>query len=727
VIAWPHPTKIATLGALALLMLIPVDIHAQLSAVKLSGTITDASGAVIANARLSGKNVETGETTELTTNNDGFYQSPMLAPGTYEITVSAPGFAPEVRTGVVLTTGVDQVLNLTLGTSQAAVTTPAVSLGSSTVSGVVSSTTVREMPLNARSGSDLAALEPGVAKARAQTAADSSRGFGTQMTISGARPRQNNYLLDGISVNDYTNGAPGSALGVNLGVDAVEEFSVLTSNYPAQYGRSSGGIIGATTRAGSNDFHGGVYEFLRNSALDARNFFDAKIPPFRRNQFGASAGGPIRKDRTSFFADYEGLRQSLGTTNVDSVPSPAARAGSLSTGPIIVDPTVLRFVNAFYPMPNGPLLGSGDTGIYTFTGQRVTPENYWTTRMDQKFSDADSLYGTYMFDSATVRQPDELGDKRTGYDSQRQALTLDENHVFSPQALNSLRFGVSRVVAITGLTFPAANPLVADTSLGTVPGHTAASVLVPGLTQFSGGLDALPHRHFHWTSIQAFDDAALTKGKHSVKFGLGLERIRDNILADSDPAGGFSINSVADFLTNAPFSLSAAVPGTITARGFRQTIVGTYVQDDWRSKPNLTINLGLRYEMAMVPAEVQGKLSTLRHITDSKPHLGSPLFSNSTLRNFEPRIGFSWDPFKSGKTSVSGGFGIFDVLPLPYEIQNDGLFSAPFFEHGSVTPLPRGSFPTAGFLLIAASPNTFRQAITSCSGTSISNANLSMT
>ena len=703
-------SKVAIVAILLAAEPLSVCVSGQVRGSTLHGTITNATGAGTASVPVSIKNSATGETRLVTTNKDGSYTASDLTPGTYELSVSAPGFAPEVRSGVVLTAGVDQVLNLRVGTGQAAVGAPAVSLEGSTVSGVVSSSTVLELPLNARSGSDLAALQPGVATARTQTAADANRGFGTQMTISGARPRQNNYLLDGISVNDYTNGPPGSALGVNLGVDAVDELSVKTSNYPAQYGRSSGGIIGVTTRSGSDEFHGDVYEFLRNSALDARNFFDGKIPPFRRNQFGASAGGPIRKGRTFFFGDYEGLRQSVGITSVDSVPSPAARAGNLSTGPITVDPTVLRFINAFYPLPNGPLLGPGDTGIYNFAGQKTTPENYWTTRIDQKFSDHDSLYGTYMYDSATVRQPDELNDKRTGYDSQRQVLTLQESHVFSPQWVNSLRFGVSRVVATTGLTFLASNPLVADTSFGTVPGHTAASMLVPGLTHFSGGLGALAVRHFHWTSIQAYDDASFTKGKHSAKFGLSLERIRDNILAESDPAGEFSFNSVADLLTNAPFSLSAAIPGTLTERGIRQTVVGTYVQDDWRSRPNLTINLGLRYEMATVPTEVQGKLSTLRNITDSEPHLGPPLWSNSTLRNFEPRVGFSWDPFNNGRTSVNGGFGIFDVLPLPYEIQQNATLSAPFFEHGSVTPLPPGSFPTAGFALIAGSPNTFRQA-----------------
>lgn len=703
--------RFAIIAILLAAELLPARTPAQVRRATLSGTITNASGAGIASVPVSIKNSATGEARLVATNKDGLFTVPDLTPGTYDVSVSAPGFAPEVRTGIVLAAGADEVLNLRLRPGQTAAGAPGAPRESSTVGGVMSSTTVRELPLNARSGSDLAALQPGVATARTQTTGQANRGFGTQMTVSGARPRQNNYLLDGISLNDYANGPPGSALGVNLGVDAVEELSVLTSNYPAQYGRSSGGIIAVTTRSGLDEFHGDVYEFLRNSALDARNFFDANIPPFRRNQFGASAGGPIRKNRTSFFADYEGLRQSQGNTAVDSVPSAAARAGRLSTGQITVDPTVLRFVNAFYPLPNGPLLGSGDTGIYNFAGQKITPENYFTTRIDQKLTSRDSLYGTYMFDGATIRQPDELNDKRTGTDSRRQAVTLHESHAFSPQLINSVRVGISRVVATTGLTFPAANPLVADTSFGTVPGQTAASMLVPGLTQFSGGLGALGRYNFHWTSIQAYDDASLTKGNHSLRFGLALERIRDDILADSDPAGQFSFNSVADFLTNAPFSLSAAIPGTITERGFRQTAVGTYVQGDWRSKPNLTINLGVRYEMATVPTEVQAKLSTLRNITGSTPHLGAPLWFNSTLRNFEPRVGFSWDPFKNGKTSVSGGFGIFDVLPLPYLIQQNGTLSAPFFKHGSVTPLPPGSFPTAGFALIAASSNSFRQAL----------------
>src|SRR5436309_8699778 len=212
-----------------------------------------------------------------------------------------------------------------------------------------------------------------------------------------------------------------------------------------------------------------------------------------------------------------------------------------------------------------------------------------------------------MFDAGNVRQPDELNDKRTGYDSRRQVLTAHEAHIFSPSLFNAFRFGVSRVVAVTGLTFPSGNALVADTSFGTVPGLNAAAINVPGLTFFSGGLGTRSNFRFHWTSIQVYDDISFNKGTNSIKFGFGWERIRDNVLAVSDTGGEFSFSSLPDFLTNSPFSLSVALPGAITGRGFRQTIAGAYVQDDWRWRPNLTINLGLRYETARSEERRVGK------------------------------------------------------------------------------------------------------------------------
>jgi carboxypeptidase family protein/TonB-dependent receptor-like protein len=679
---------------------------AQLAVGTLSGSVRTVSGSPVPNVRLSVRDTSGGNIISSTTRGDGSYRVSNLLSGNYELSAAAPGFI-SAQVTVTIRPGTDQVADIVLQPESGGAPGKEQG-GTSGVGGVVSSKSVTDLPLNGRSASDLATLEPGVASARTQSTGQAQRGFGNQMTISGGRPRQNDARLDGISVNDYVNGPPGSALGVNLGSDAVEQFSVLTSNYPAQYGRSSGGIIGASTRSGTKEFHGDVFEYIRNSAFDARNFFDTAKPLFHRNQFGGSAGGPIWKDRTFIFGDYEGLRQSQGVTQVATVPSAAARAGDLSTGQITPDPTVQRFVNAFYPLPNGPLLGSGDTGIFTFAGQQVTPENYFTTKVDHKLSKSDAVSGTYMFDNGTVRQPDELDNKRTGYDSRRQVFTLHEAHTGSPQVLNSFHFGINRVVTTSGLTFQSGNSLVAAPTFGTVPGLNAAAVIVPGLTFFSGGLGTPSNFRFHWTSIQASDDVSLIKGAHSLKLGMNVERIRSNILAISNPGGEFAFSLLSDFLSNRPFSLSAAIPSAISERGFRQTIFGAYIQDDWRWRPNLTLNLGLRYEMATVPTEVQGKLTILRHLTDAQPHLGDPLFSNPTLRNFEPRVGFSWDPFRDGKTTLSAGFGMFDVLPLPYLIQFNELFSAPFFELGNATGLPAGSFPTGAFSIVAASSSGFR-------------------
>src|SRR5207245_1416307 len=236
----------------------------------------------------------------------------------------------------------------------------------------------RELPLNGRDWASLATLQPGVASVRTHPlGTQASRGLGLHMTISGGRPTQNSYRLDGALVNDYSNAGPGSVLGQNLGVDAIQEFSVLTSTYSAEYGKTAGGVINAVTRSGTNAIHGSAYYFHRNSALDARNFFDvgSNPPPFRRHQFGASGGGAIRKDRTFWFADYEGLRESLGITTTSTVPSAAAHEGRLSTGPVTVDSLVKPYL-ALFPLPNGPLLTGGDLGLFSIVGQRVSREDF---------------------------------------------------------------------------------------------------------------------------------------------------------------------------------------------------------------------------------------------------------------------------------------------------------------------------------------------------------------
>src|SRR5712672_941609 len=445
-----RPTALVYLVAVALTMLsinAPRSL-AQVAGGTLTGTITDKTGSEIPNAQIVIKDLATGIERTVSTNKDGFYIAANLLPAEYQVTISASGFNTEIKTGIKINVGAQQEFNLTLQvgtvTHRVEVTAeaPAVQLASSDISATVEATTVRELPLNGRSWTDLAALQPGVDTIQTQPSFSSgadrgNRGFGQQLTISGARPQQNNYRLDGISLNDYANGAPGSVLGGSLGVDAIQEFSVLTSNYSAEYGKTSGGVVNAITRSGTNAFHGSVYEFLRNSALDAKNFFeqDPTLPKasFKKNQFGGALGGPIIKNRTFFFADYEGVRQSKGiATRLSAVPSP-----EFHNDPT-VDPAVQRYL-ALYPTP--PSCGGADACPFVHIAQQVVTENFVTTRVDHKFSDKDSLFGTYLFDKTPYSSPDSFSNVELNTLSSRQIVAVEETHSFTSNFVNAVRFG----------------------------------------------------------------------------------------------------------------------------------------------------------------------------------------------------------------------------------------------------------------------------------------------
>jgi hypothetical protein len=717
---------------LAIAILSTGQAYAQVSGATLSGTITDPSGAAIAGAKVSITNTATGVTRDVTADAAGFYSAPNLLPGPYDVTVGASGFSTTKEPNITLSVGAQQTLNVSLKIGEATQTVlvteaaPMVQLGSSTISNQVESAEVRELPLNGRDWASLATLSPGVNGIETQMpytsgAVRGNRGFGAQLTISGGRPTQNNYRVDGNSINDYGNGGPGSVLGVSLGVDAIQEFSVLTGNYSAEYGRTSGGVVNAITKSGTNAFHGDLYEFLRNQALDANDFFSnaAGLPKYvyRRNQFGGAAGGPIRKDRTFLFGDYEGIRQSQGASVNSYVPTDAARAGDLVAGHVNVDPLIKPYL-ALYPHVNVPGSITGNRGLYSFAGVRIAKENFYTTRLDHKISDKDSLFATYNYDDTPFTQQDSFNNLNILSQTTRHIAALEESHVFTPALVNNARLGFNRNAVINYQATSAINPAAADPALAVFPGGDNPSIRISGgFAAMGAGLNGA-FSHHDWNSIQFYDDAFLTRGTHSLKFGFALERMRYNFFQKYNPEGIVRFASLQNFLTNLPNSYEGGLADPVAPRGLRQTLLGGYVQDDWRVRPRLTLNLGLRYEMTTVLNEVQGRITNIPTMSAPLPYCGTAnptlttlktpvnsgrpgctgpaqsYYSNPTTLNFEPRFGFAWDPRGDGKTAVRGGFAIFDILPLPgYYYTQQGI-ETPFYLTGVITNTP--SAPLAG-------------------------------
>ena len=459
--------------------------------------------------------------------------------------------------------------------------------------------------------------------------------------------------------------------------------------------------MNAISRSGSNQIHGDVYEFVRNSSLDAANFFDTTgKPEFQRNQFGAAVGFPIQKDKTFLFADYEGFRQNLGLSFSDIVLSPNARNGIIvnpdgSTSNITISPNVVPYL-PFWPLPNKGLIGPGNTGRWVGSGASHASDNFGTARVDRKLSEKDSLFGTFLYDRGLGDQSDALDTVLTGNTSSRELIAVTESHTFSPSLVNTVRIGLSEVHSTDSTGLSAINPLAADKSLGTFVGvRPPPGITVTGLTSFAGGVGAIGQTIHNWASGQVYDDAYKTMGNHTFKFGFAFERMRENFFVDpSRPNGTFTFGSITAFLQDQPTTFQGGIPGSSFTHNLRQSLYGGYIQDDWKLRPNLTVNLGLRYETVSVPTDKNGRLVNLPTFSSATPNIGSPYFNNPTKRNFEPRVGLAWDPFHNGKTAVRAAFGIFDVLPLFFEFQQSLNSQFPFAEAVTASNLPQGAFPT---------------------------------
>ena len=729
-------TIVSTFLILGVCLFISVPAHSQVVGATLTGTVADPSGGVVTGATITATNTATGISREVKSDASGLYTIPNLVPGPYDVKVTATGFSTLAQS-ITLAVGQQQQLNFSLKVGQTATTVqvteaaPQIDLTSSAVSGQVESETVRELPLNGRDWTSLAVLQPGVKQIETQmafaTSARGNRGFGGELTVSGQRSTFNNYRLDGITINDYAMAGPGDVIGIVLGVDAIQEFQVLTGGFPSEYGRATGGVVNGITRSGTNHFHGAVYEFLRNSALDSNDYFSraaaTKKPPFKRNQFGASAGAPILKDRLFVFADYEGLRQSKGIPSSNTVFSNDVHNGFLvgngaakglapgtqctttpgnAPGQYISAASNTCFANyavaalPFWPRPNGAV--SGDSGTFVFAGVQTAPENFGTTRIDYKIGNNDTLFGTFLRNPASFAQPDYFGDTGQVSSTSRTTIALEETHTIGSSFVNAARVGFNRDNVHNQFTPTAIIPLSADTTtVDAVAGQTAPRLSVGGgITDFNGGTNS-GSRYLHvWNSYQYYDDAIWTHGNHTVKFGGGAERMLYNEHSFQNPGGRYifaggipgAVGDYHDFFNGLPSHFEAGLLNIVDfPREFRQTLFNAYVQDDWKMKPNLTLNIGIRYEPSTVLSDGQGRITNLPKITDPDPTCGTPFslsappyslppihggscagvgpyYNNATTKNFEPRIGFAWDPFKNGKTSVRGSFGIYDVDPF---------------------------------------------------------------
>ena len=682
-------------------------VYAQQTSGTISGVVKDETGGVLPGVELTTRNTGTEATRTVISDDEGRYRAARLAPGDYELRAELAGFQTAVLQNIGLSAGQTAVLGVTLRVgeiSEQVMVSAEVALvdtTSGTVSALVDSNQIRDLPLNARSFVELAALQEGVIiplNARRATNGDTGR----RIIIAGAQAHSNAVLLDGTDTKSPRGNTPGSVTGVMLGVDTVREFQVLTSAYTAEYGRFSGGVIMATTKSGTNEIHGSLFEFHRNSALDARNHFDrdfinfaerSKTPNFIRNQFGFTLGGPVVKDQTFFFGAYEGLRDRLTTTDISEFPDALAHQGFLpqptsrgrpapcnkdifgnDEAAVVnglcfygVEPKVQPYLD-LYPLPNGPDLGNG-TAQHLYPNVQPTDEDYFVAKVDHKLTDSDDFFVRYTFDNAENRNTQQTSRHGRLETSRYQWLTLEEKHVFSPSLLNELRFAYTRDRSSSD-DFELEGQEIDRDLYFLDPSRAEALGFNPGLGLLStrGGISQMgtstnvPSLKIQ-NSFQTYNNVIWTKGSHSMKMGVAWTRFQFNHIGAARINGSYSHDGLEEFMraefTQASYHFGNLEDGTEMMAGMRQNLFGFYMQDDVQVTPNLNLNLGVRYEFITSPTEVNNRLSNLDHPLQKTVRLGNPYFENPSLKNFSPRFGFAWDPTGSGKFSVRGGFGLF--------------------------------------------------------------------
>ncbi len=640
----------------------------------------------VGGATVTVKSLETGAERRTTTDEAGNFRILALPLGPQEVRAEKRGFKAAVRTGISLKVRQQAVVNLQLevGEFVQQVTvheeSSVVNTTTSAVSGLVGEREVKDLPLNGRSFDNLITLNPGAINYSAMKSAQTSTSDGNTFSVAGRRTLENLFLLNGI---EYTGSSqlavtPGGVSGELLGIDAVREFNVLTSAYPAEYGKRAGAQVIVVTQSGTNAPHGSIFEFLRNSALDARNFFDREsAPPFRRNQFGGAVGGPLQKDRLFLFGNYEGFRQALAVSNISVVPDDQARLGFLpnAVGALTPVPNLNRAMlpyMSFWPQANGPpLLANGvsnGTALSYNNPKQSIREDFGTARMDYTVRDRDTFSGSYTVDDGNSLIPlaDPLFGSRVRLRSQ--VASLQETHIISPQALNIFTAGLSRA-AFNYDSFP----LTAfPQSLSFITGAGPGGIVVGGgvtTTGIAAITSAGPNNAANvWNRRNLFtyaDSVQINRGIHQISAGVWFQRLQDNEDTASRQLGQASFASLQSFLQGTVSSFQAV--SNPTELGWRSFFGAWYFEDTVKLRHNLTLEAGIRHEFTTGWNEVSHRAAN--YITDAQgvlltdTRVGTSAFTqNNAKRLLGPRIGLSWDPFGKGKTAIRAGFGTYYTL-----------------------------------------------------------------
>lgn len=691
--------------------------QAQVSA-SIRGIVTDPSGAPVSAANVKTKNLETGATRSSVTGDSGRYLVVALPVGEYEVSVTKVGFQEAIRTGIRLVVGQEASVDLTLqvGTVKAEVRVnedaPIVSTTTQDISGLVGEKQIKDLPLNGRSYDLLLPLNPGVVNFTSLKTGGtgiSNSTTGNNFAISGNRPQQNLFLLNGVEFTGAAenNMQPGGTSGMLLGVDAVREFNVQRDSYGAEFGKHPGGQIVIVTQSGTNQWHGSVFEFLRNNALDAPNFFDrGNAPPFQRNQFGASAGGPLRLDNTFLFANYEGFRQHLHQTSAAFVPDLQSRAdAAASVQPLLnlwptPSPTDKDFKNCATPAQ----CPDGIAEVFSSPLQTIR-EDFGTARLDHIFSSRDSLSAVYTVDDGDDFTATPLDPFSADVVTLReQVVSLQETHVFSPRLLNEARVGYSRAgYFFTGEPTPGTP---AASVPGFLVGHPVGAVVVGGsaasnptaqigLAGSNNGSNLRIARNLYTYE----DHLTLTRARHQLEFGARFQQFQSNETIALSQFGQATFTSLQTFLQGTISSF--LFDPSPTEMNWRSLFGAWYVQDTIRISPKVTLTLGFRDEFTTGWNEAHDRAANYTYangVISSQPRVGGSLFTvNNATFLPQPRVALAWSPFSS-KTVFRAGFGMYNDLQdaLGYRADQNAPFNPTFTTPLTVSQLgfnPAGPFP----------------------------------